>query len=248
MRYNNITVDFIVPTPWRDTKGEVECINGLSSIAQKLGLDYKIYFVCNEWNLKPEFQTLKFNDPNVIIMGHNYNYSISVSLNTVLKTIRTSSNSEYVCFVQSDVHFKNENWLKRCIDVYDMYEDIGVIGFQKHSTRHTYPEIPFTTIGEHEFLKTLFADGFMFFDSKFINEVGLFDEQFYGDRESEDFCYRVNNLGYHNLRLLDSKNEINHYQIPFHKKTNSNPEEYMKSVDKTQILFKEKWKDLKINW
>ena len=28
MRYNNITVDFIVPTPWRDTKGEVECING----------------------------------------------------------------------------------------------------------------------------------------------------------------------------------------------------------------------------
>jgi len=88
----------------------------------------------------------------------------------------------------------------------------------------------------------------MFFDSKFINEVGLFDEQFYGDRESEDFCYRVNNLGYHNLRLLDSKNEINHYQIPFHKKTNSNPEEYMKAVDKTQILFKEKWKDLKINW
>lgn len=48
MKYNNITVDFIVPTPWRDAKGEVACINGLSSIAQKLGLDYKIYFVCYE--------------------------------------------------------------------------------------------------------------------------------------------------------------------------------------------------------
>lgn len=248
MRYNNITVDFIVPTPWRDSDGEIKCVNGISSIAQKLGLDYKIYFVCNEWYLKPEFQTLKFQDPNVIVMGHNYNYSISVSLNIPLKTIRNSPNSKYVCFVQSDVHFDNENWLKRCIDVYDMYDNIGVIGFQKHSIRHTYPESKFTSIGEYDFLKTLFADGFMFFDSKFINEVGLFDEQFYGDRESEDFCYRVNNAGYTNLRLLDNLNEIHHYQIPFRKKTNSNSEEYMNKVNETQILFKNKWSDLEIKW
>jgi len=248
MEYNDIRVDFIVPTPWRDPVGEVKCVNGISSIAQKLGLNYKIYFVCNEWDLKPEFQNLKFNDPNVIVMGHNNNYSISISLNMALNEIITSPDSEYVCFVQSDVHFKNENWLKSCIDIYNMYDDIGVIGFLPHTIRNTYPEIPFTTIHGQPFVKTLFADGFMFFDSKIVNEIGLFDEDYYGDKESEDFCYKANNFGYHNLRLLNSKNEITHIHFDWDKKTNTNPQEYINSVSNSRELFKHKWKNLKINW
>jgi len=243
-KYNS-KINFVVPTPWRDPNGERKCVIDLAKHANSLGLDYKVFFVCNEWDVKPEFQTQKFDDDNIIILGHNMHYSISKSVNMV---IDKSKDVDYVCFVQSDVHFDAANWLADCIDVCSSNDNIGIIGFQKHTTRHKFPEMPFTTNTGCEFLKTLFADGVMFFTTDLMNDIGNFDESYFGDRESQDYCYRANNGGYHNLRMISNSNEIHHTQLPFSKKTNTSPELYLRAVSDSTNLFKSRWPNSRLIW
>lgn len=244
MKYDS-KINFVVPTPWRDPYGEHKCVNDLAKHANSLGLDYKVYFVCNEWDLKPEFQQLQFDDDNIILLGHNMNYSISKSVNMV---IDKSKDVDYVCFVQSDVHFDTANWLVNCIDVCSSYDKIGIIGFQKHSIASRIDEIPFATESGCEFLKTPFSDGIMFFTTDLMNNIGRFDESYFGDKESQDYCYRANNDGYHNLRMLSNSNEIHHNQLPFNRKTNTNTELYLQSVANSKELFNTQWCDSDITW
>ncbi len=37
-------INFVVPTPWRDPTGEIECVSNLAKIAKELNLDYKVFF------------------------------------------------------------------------------------------------------------------------------------------------------------------------------------------------------------
>lgn len=238
-------VNFVVPTPWRDPINERKCVEDLAKHANSLDLDYKVYFVCNEWDLKPEFQQLQFDDDNIILLGHNMNYSISKSVNMV---IDVSTDVDYVCFVQSDVHFDNSQWLRDCIDTMGLYDAIGVIGFQKHSIATRIPEVPFTTTFGCEFLKTPFSDGIMFFTTQLISDIGKFDESYFGDKESQDYCYRANNKGYHNLRIISGVEHIHHNQIPFNKKTNTKPKSYLEAVERSKALFNSIWSDSDIKW
>lgn len=230
-------INFVVPTPWRDPTGEIECVSNLAKIAKELNLDYKVFFVCNEWDIKTEFQQLKFDDPNIIIEGHNLNYSISKSVNIALQK---SLDTDYFCFVQSDVHFKNSNWLRICIETYNSIDKVGVIGFRPHKSSNHILDTP-EIIDSYELYPALWSDGFMFFKTSLSQEIGLFDEQYFGDCESQDFCYRLHSIGYTNYWLKDVKQEIEHRLISFPNKTNTNPELWMNKVEQSRRLFESIW-------
>jgi hypothetical protein len=240
MEYQKIKVHFVVPTPWRDPDGEIDCVSKLSHICENLGIQYKIFFICNEWSLKPEFRNLQVEDKNIIIDGHDLNYSISKSVNIALSK---SNEADYFCFVQSDVHFKNADWLRDCIQLHVTQENVGVIGFRPHKSCNVIENIP-VIINAQEFYKAQWSDGFMFFSINAFKSIGYFDERYFGDCESREFCHRLNNIGYQNYWLKDTKNVIEHRILPFHKKTNTRPDLYLQAVEHSRELFKKEWPDM----
>jgi len=234
---NNYTYHFCIPTPWRDPINEPKCVNGLSKVCQELKLNYKIFFVCNESSLKPGFHAQKFEDPNIIKLSHDLNYSISRSINMGAK--ESVGKSDFFCFVQSDIFFNDLSWLQDCIDLYEKYEDVGVIGCRPHSTFENY-NIVLGEINNKAYYKVLWSDGIMFFKTSHFEIAGLFDEGYFGDKESQDFCYKLHDKSYHNIWLPQATSVI-HESTQWHKKTNTDPSKYMQCVADSGKLFKNKW-------
>jgi len=234
---NNYTYHFCIPTPWRDPINEPKCVNELSNICQELKLNYKIFFVCNESSLKPGFHSRKFEDSNIIKLSHDLNNSISRSINMAAK--ESINKSDFFCFVQSDIFFNDTSAIKNCINLYEKYENIGVIGCRPHRIFAKY-NIPLGNLDNKKYYKVLWSDGIMFFKTDHFNKVGLFNEQYFGDRESQEFCYRLHDKDYHNI-WIDQSKYIRHEMVHFSKKTDTNPAKYMRCVADSGNLFNEKW-------
>jgi GT2 family glycosyltransferase len=91
--------------------------------------------------------------------------------------------------------------------------------------------------------KVLWADGIMFFKMSMFDSIGLFDTSYFGDKESQDFCYRAHDSGYNNL-FVESCTENHrwiHNSITFSEKSKTDNSNFRKLVTESRNIFAKKW-------
>jgi len=235
-------IKFVIPTVFARKETEIKCAEAICHQALKHNPENEVHVVCNfdslefeQW--KPEHKEIKKHVSGLM-------HSISKALNDIAKQEDTK-NFDYFCFVQSDVFFKDETWIEKCIEVYETHGKVGVIGTRPHSAFEHYNKI-ITSVkvnGINEFYEVLWTDGIMFFSTKLFEEIGYFDENFFGDCESEDFCYRAFEKGYINIFIYGKYLNFNHLMVGFDKKS-PKTESLLKSVKESQKLRFDKWKHL----
>ena len=84
----------------------------------------------------------------------------------------------------------------------------------------------------------------MFIHKTTINKIGLFNEDYLGDKESQEYCYRVIEHGYQNLFIQDHKlNNVKweHTSTVFENKVKYNQQEYINVKNHSKHLFRERW-------
>jgi hypothetical protein len=166
-------------------------------------------------------------------------YSISEAIN---KGYRLNHSEEYFCFLQSDVHITKDsiNSIKNLCN--DVNLNVGVVGITKHSNFNRFNKRLGMFYGM-DIHKVLWADGIMFFKMSMFDSIGLFDTSYFGDKESQDFCYRAHDSGYNNL-FVESCTENHrwiHNSITFSEKSKTDNSNFRKLVTESRNIFAKKW-------
>lgn len=193
----------------------------------------RVLFICNEED--DSFSNYVPNYPNIEKYVSGIRFSISKALNLAISKIK---DEKYFCFVQSDVHVDAYDVKKLLTILENETLNCGVIGLQKHSNFHKYNKYAgiFSGLSLH---RTLWADGIMLFKTSLFNEVGLFNENYFGDKESQEFCYRVHDVGYCNYLVEGVK--WRHMSVPFTEKSKINKDELLSVREDTVNEFRKKW-------
>lgn len=166
-------------------------------------------------------------------------YSISEAIN---KGYSLHNGEKYFCFLQSDVHITKDsiNSIKNLCD--DVNLNVGVVGITKHSNFNRFNKKLGMFYGMN-IIKVLWSDGIMFFKMSMFESVGLFDTTYFGDKESQDFSYRVHDLGYSNM-FVESCTENHrwiHNSITFSEKSKTDNSNFRKVVTESRNIFAKKW-------
>jgi hypothetical protein len=185
------------------------------------------------------FSDYEPNVPNVEKHISGVKYSISEAIN---KAYALRKNEKYFCFLQSDVYITQNsiNSIKSLCE--DPNFNVGVVGITKHSNFNRFNKRMGMYYGMN-IHKVLWADGIMFFKMEMFENVGLFDTAYFGDKESQDFCYRVHSLGYDNM-LVESCVENNkwfHESLTFSEKSKTDNSNFREMVTASRNLFAKKW-------
>lgn len=221
---------FVVPTIM--TRPQLE-ISNVENLAKNF-TDSRILFVSNTDNPAFAEYTPLFSNITKYISGTKF--SISKALNVGLSEFI----EDYFIFVQSDIHISKDAIL-HFKEIYENIENAGVLGVKNHSgfnifsRRINYPDA--------EIFEVLWADAVMFIGKDVISKVGTFNEDYLGDRESQEYCYRVRNEGYRNLYIKSSnKGEWNHLSLGFDQKVKPvDKGEFSKVVNNSTRLFYSRW-------
>tara|TARA_Y100000310_G_scaffold206216_1_gene206617 strand:+ start:171 stop:896 length:726 start_codon:yes stop_codon:yes gene_type:complete len=223
---------FAIPTLFDRPKLAFEAVQCLYDQCEKNNLDYKIVLVCNTKN--EIFDSWDTGDDKVIKMISNSEYGIAKALNMVVNEI---VDEDYFVFIHDDMFINDENWINNFIKIYQNKDlSCGVLGIRGHSTRNIYCK-PVLGNFSYKMEELLWTDGIMFFSTKLIDKIGIFDESYFGDCESQDFCYRAKDNGYNNYMIyIDARHEC----IGFDKKDGGRSE-LMKKVNMSRNLFNSKW-------
>ena len=231
-------IKFVIPTVFARKETEIHCVETICHQALKHNPENEVHMVCNFESL--EFDQWKPKNPQIQKHVSHLMHSISKALNVIAKQENTKD-FDYFCFVQSDVFFDDTTWIEKCIEVYETHDNVGVIGTRPHSAFEHY-NIPITN-GTNTLYEVLWTDGIMFFSTKLFEEIGYFDEEFFGDCESEDFCYRAFVKGYKNIYIPGECLKFKHKTVDFTKKS-PKTDLLLKSVEKSQTLRFYKWQQL----
>jgi len=218
---------FAIPTIM--TRPELE-ISNVEEIANNFS-NSKVVFVSNVEDA--DFSNYYPKKPNIIKKVSGVKFSISHALNTAIQEL---TDEEYFVFVQSDVTF-DPFCLEIFKQIYETDPKAGVIGIRGHSITAHY-KIPVNLLQGVDIKKVLWSDGIMFFKTSIFKEIGLFDEQYLGDRESQDFCYRVHEAGYNNYNV---NVEYKHSSLPFSSKVKIDTIEFKNVVEQSKVRFFNKW-------
>ena len=221
---------FTVPTIMGRPKLEIA---NVENIANQFP-ESKVYFVSNTVN--EHFSSYKPVHSNIIKEVSNKKFSISKALNVGLSNFT----EDFFIFVQSDMYVDREAILL-FKELYSKIENVGVIGVTKHSGFNTFSKnisFPGTNV-----FKVLWADGIMFIPRMVFEQVGYFNEDYLGDKESQEYCYRTHNLGFNNLFIQSSQvGRWAHKGIEFSKKVDRNyNQEFLNSVTQSRALFNKRW-------
>jgi hypothetical protein len=235
-------IKFVMPTVFARKETEIICVETLCHQALKHNPENEVHMVCNFESL--EFDQWTPKNPQIQKHVSHLMHSISKALNVIAKQENTKD-FDYFCFVQSDVLFEDMTWIEKCIEVYETHKNVGVIGTRPHSAFERYNKL-ITNVrinGIHEMYEVLWSDGIMFFSTKLFDRIGYFDEQFFGDCESNDFCYRVFEHGYTNIYIPGECLKFKHKMVGFDKKS-PKTEQLLNNVEKSRKLFFHKWQHI----
>ena len=233
---------FCLPTLYKASRKQLihENIDRLIKQCKIGNIEFRIQLIINEQ--KASFENAEFNDKRVEKKVSDNQYHISRALNKCLIDL---NEDEYFCFMQDDFTIFDDNWIKKCIGAYeDESLNAGVIGARKHSTGNKYCFY----VGERSGVileKVLWSDGIMFFSHKIYKEVGLFDETYRVDRESQDYCYSAMKKGYTNYCILN-KPQLMWDQLSeafTNKSEQGDIDHFMKLKDISERYFVSKWAD-----
>ena len=235
-------IKFVVPTVFARKETEILCVENLCEQALKHNVENEVHMVCNFESI--EFEKWKPEHPQIQKHVSHLMHSISKALNVIAKQENTKD-FDYFCFVQSDVFFEDETWIEKCIEVYETYGNVGVIGTRPHSDFERYNKLiaDIKINGIDEMHEVLWSDGIMFFSTKFFDEIGYFDEQFFGDCESQDFCYRLFEKEYKNIYIHFKYLKGYHELVGFDRKS-SKSDLLIKDVNRSRKLFFRKWEHI----
>jgi len=235
-------IKFVLPTLFHRKEIEIQCVETICHQALKHNPENEVHMVCNFESI--EFDQWKPEHPQIQKHVSHLMHSISKALNVVAKQENTND-FDYFCFVQSDVFFEDETWIEKCIEVYETHGNVGVIGIRAHSAFKRYHK-QITNIrvnGINEMYEVLWSDGIMFFSTKLFNEIGYFDERFFGDCESNDFCYSAFEKGYKNIYIPGDYLNSKHILTSFKRKS-PKTELLLNNVERSQKLFFHKWEHM----
>jgi GT2 family glycosyltransferase len=239
-------IKFVVPTLFHRKDSEIACIESLCSQALAHNKKNEIHVVCNYEN--DDFVKWEPSRPQIQKHVSNLMHNISKALNIVASQNNTSD-FDYFCFLHSDMLFTDHHWIQKCIDIHNTNKNIGIIGSRGHSTFSLYHK-PITDVnisGVDRLYEVLWSDGIMFFATNLFETIGYFDEQYFGDCESQDFCYKAFEKGFINLYVPIIYLNGTHGVTGFGGKSpKSSP--LLDSVKQSQNLFKKKWGPISNSW
>jgi hypothetical protein len=230
----------VVPTIMTNPQQEFSCLDQLIDHFDKVNLDFKIYFVAN-FPIQ-EFDEYVPTDKRIVKSVSNLPFSISRAINSIFEKI-TYSDDDILSFVQSDSFFDNPNWITSLIDVVnDPDLSTGVVGVRPHVNSNQIGA-PIMFADKFEIYPALWSDGVMLFKGKVYREVGGFDEKYFGDCESQDFCYMALTLGYTNYWCSDGGNYFGYYNksASFENKARVNKNEFLQKTEASRQYLTEKW-------
>lgn len=229
----NKQILFVVPTIMSRPSFEISNLE----INSKIFSNHRFLFISNVENNNFHNYNPKNKNIEKYISGVQFSISEAVNLGYSL-----NKDEYYFCFLQSDATITKEaidSVIKLCDDP---NMNSGVIGIRSHSQFRTYNKF----MGNHYGLKVykvLWSDGIMFMKSSLFETMCGFSNEYFGDKESQDFCYRVHHEGYNNLFIqpLESNIKWTHNSVGFGDKSKDNKKLYLKKVDESIKIFNNKW-------
>lgn len=220
------------------------CVRRLIHQCKISNIIYKIILVNNSASSFSDFDDWIINSENVIKKYSDNKYNISASLNMVIDEIL---DDDYFCFIHDDQMIFDDYWIKNFIRIYKCEKlKCGVLGLRSHykgkSLIKRFPLFKrknFIKKYKYEIQENTWTDGVMFIAVNKIREAGRFDENYYGDCESEDYNYKLRELGYRNYRVLVLNK---HFSAQFGQKVNNNGnKEFLEYVKKSREYRTKKW-------
>lgn len=230
----------VVPTIMTNPEQEFNCLDQLVTHFDSAKLDFKIYFVAN-FDIK-EFEDYTPVDSRIIKSVSNLPFSISRAVNSVFEKIEYVDN-DILAFIQSDTFFTNSKWIESLLEVVNTPElEPGVLGLRPHKSINII-EAPIDFKGRFNIHPVQWSDGVMLFKGEVYRKVGGFDENYFGDCESQDFCYQALQHGYVNYWCSDDNGYFGYTNrtVAFINKTRFNESEFLRKVTQSREYLKTKW-------
>jgi len=236
----------VIPTIMTQPENEFKIVDYLHDQLEDLNLDFHLYFVCN--TDMDEFR--KYTPKTGKITKHisNLQFSISRALNSVFESIEYTE-EDILGFIQSDCYFENYNWIKYYIEIINNPEyNAGVLGQRPHlrtniiSLKEKYKD-------KFSLFDSYWNDGVMLFKGSLLNDIGMFDENYFGDCESQDFCYRAHQAGYKNYWLSDNEKffKFKHLTVNFGSKARHDQGIFHKKAQESRKYFDSKWRQFELD-
>ena len=233
---------FIVPTIMSRPKLE---ISNVEHLAKSFPND-RVLFISNVED--EDFLNYKPTCPNIEMYVSNKLFSIARALNYGLEKLQ---DEKYICFVQSDIKF-SRIVIEHCKQISDHKPfNTGIVGTTKHSNFHRFHKLIGCDDAGRSFYTTLWADGIMFWSREVAEKVGIFNEEYFGDKESQEYCYRAHDLGYNNIYFEFEMDIFNvngvmyeNEQVVFKDKIPNkkyNVQEFLAIKNDTVQRFRDKW-------
>lgn len=223
-------VAFVIPTLFNRPYLVQQCVESIVANMENFRVEYSITIVVNETS--QEFDDHDFNFP-VIKKTSHLAFNIAKALNT---GVADQHQSDFFCYVDEGVTFKDKNWLDKAIQIFSENPSIGLIGCRSHSTFKKYRKLFSTNPLIYE---VLWADGLLLTPMRNYQIVGGFDETFFADCELQDFGYKLHKAGFRNL-FWDGL--ISHVLIDF-KVKHKNKKKLLELRDASRKAFKVRWQE-----
>ena len=224
---------FAIPTLFNRPELVFECVQHLYNQCEKSNLEYKIVLVSNTKN--EIFDDWETGDDKVAKMTSNVPYGISSAVNMVIDKI---TDEDYFVFIHDDMFIFDDEWIEKFIEIYETeHLKSGVLGVRPHSHREKYC-IPVKDNVHYKMDELLWTDGVMFMSTDIFSKVGKFDESYFGDRECQDFGYKVLDAGYKNYMIYVNRE---HRSVPFDFKADGDPLEFKRKVEESHKIYSDLW-------
>ena len=224
---------FIVPTVMARSEYEISNVEHLA----KTFPNDRVLFISNIED--EDFSNYQPTRSNIEKYVSNKLYSIAKAMNCGISKIK---GEKYICFVQSDIRM-SKNVIEYCKTISDdLSLNTDIIGSTKHSNFHRFNKLISKNNLGQSLYSTLWADGIMFWSKEVLDRVGTFNEEYFGDKESQEYCYRAHDAGFNNYYFTLAPNMMYETkQVAFEGKTKYNVKEFLDIKTKTVVKFREKW-------
>lgn len=240
-------IKFVIPTIFVRPELETLCINEFYTHIKKHNIENKLIVVCNTHNEK--FISTKFVSDEIVKKISGEQHNISKAINEAAKEPDTES-FDYFCLCHSDIFFQNEKWINSFINVSEKL-NAGTIGIVRHTGLGGFDgynkKVNKELFNINEIYEVLWADGILFFKTKIFKEVGLFNENYLGDCEQNDFCYKCLKAGYKNYFIHPIEFNIRHIQAPWGEKSTQTTL-LLNQVNESRKLFHTTWDEFIIDY
>ncbi len=189
-------IRIIIPTLFHNKPSVYE--ERLGALKEQLSnYDYDIVMICNYKKNEKKFWDWDFNGVIKKYSEDEFNIGKAVNIGLDLR-----SKADYYCFFSDDIIIKEDIWVKKFVDLYNMKDfNVGLIGIKGHT------KSKIKNLGDVE--QHIHVDGLMFFSKERLKEVGRYSEEYHYDCECQDYCLTMMLHGYNNYLV---KLKHNHFQ------------------------------------